>query len=96
MDGGLTVTEALNRGGTGVIAVQGFLFDHGSGPKPSDAWAESFPHQCGGASIPISGQVGSSDVSVGARAGCHLDRSAVTVFGDIINGNFVVDSTVSG
>ncbi len=33
VDGGLTVTEALSRSAIGVVAIQGFLFDDGSGPK---------------------------------------------------------------
>jgi hypothetical protein len=95
-DGGLTISEALVGGAPGVIAVQGFLFDDGSGPKLCEALAESFPPQCGGASIPVSGQVGPSDVPLVSEQGVTWTDQPVTLFGEIINGNFVVSSTVSG
>ena len=96
VDGGLTVTEALSRSATGVIAIQGFLFDDGSGPKLCEALAESFPPQCGGASIPVSGHVGTFDVPLVSEQGVTWTDQPVTLFGEIIDRTFVVDSTVSG
>ena len=96
VDGGLTVSEALSTTAPGVLAIQGFLFDDGSGPKLCDALAESFPPQCGGASIPVSGHVGTSSIPLVSEQGVTWTDQPVTLFGEIIDGTFVVDSTVSG
>ena len=96
VDGGLTVSEALSGSATGVIAIQGFLFDDGSGPKLCEALAESFPPQCGGTSIAISGHVGTADIPLVSEQGVTWTDQPVTLFGEIIDGTFVVSSTVSG
>jgi len=49
--GGLTVTEALETDAEGVVAVQGFLVINGEQAQLCEALAESFPPQCGGASV---------------------------------------------
>ncbi len=49
--GGLTVAEALATEATGILAVQGFYLDDGTGPRLCETLAESFPPQCGGASL---------------------------------------------
>ncbi len=96
VDGGLTVTEALSRSAIGVVAIQGFLFEDGSGPRLCEALAESFPPQCGGASIPVSGHVGTSSIPLMSEQGVTWTDQPVTFLGEIIDGTLVVDSTVSG
>lgn len=95
-DGGLTVTEALDGGASGVIAVRGFLFDDGSGPRLCEALAESFPPQCGGASISVSGHVGTSDVPLVSEQGVTWTDQPVTLFGEVLDGKLVVNPTATG
>ncbi len=49
--GGLTIAQALATDATGILAVQGFYLDDGTGPRLCETLAESFPPQCGGASL---------------------------------------------
>ncbi len=94
--GGITVSEALQRSAVGAITVQGFLFDDGSGPLLCEVLAESFPPQCGGASIPISGYESAISVPLVSEQNVTWSDQSVSVSGDFVDGVFVVDSTVSG
>ena len=96
VDGGLEVSEALAGDATGVIAVQGYLVDSGSGAKLCEALAESFPPQCGGASVPVSGYEEMIDVPLNNNQNTTWTDERVTLFGEIIDGTFVVDPTVAG
>ena len=51
VDGGLTVSDALQTDATGVIAVQGFVVAVADEVRLCEALAESFPPQCGGPSL---------------------------------------------
>jgi hypothetical protein len=96
VDGGLEVSEALAGDAAGIIAVQGYLVDSGSGAKLCEALAESFPPQCGGASIPVSGYEEMIDVPLNSNQNTTWTDERVTLFGEIIDGTFVVDPTVAG
>ena len=95
-DGGLSVSDALTTDATGVIAVQGFLFDDGSGPVLCDALAESFPPQCPGVSIPVSGHEEVIGVPIMTEQGVSWTDQTVVLFGEIVDGTLVVDPTVTG
>lgn len=93
---GLTVSEAVDGGAEGVIAVQGFLFDDGSGPVLCEVLAESFPPQCGGASLPVSGHEEAIDVPLVSEQGVTWTDQALVLFGEVVDGALVVDPTVLG
>lgn len=94
--GGLTVTQALTTDAVGVIAVQGFLFDDGSGALLCEVLAESFPPQCGGASIPVVGYEEAISVPISSEQGVIWTDAVVAVLGEIVDGTLVVDPTVAG
>lgn len=96
VDGGLSVSDALASDATGVVAVQGFLFDDGSGPVLCDALAESFPPQCGADSLAVSGHEQSIDAPLINEQGVTWTDQVVVVFGEIVDGTLVVDTTVTG
>ena len=52
---GLTVADALATTAKGTLAVQGFVVDDGTGARLCDLLAESYPAQCGGDSMPVTG-----------------------------------------
>jgi len=84
--GGLTVSEALSTDATGVIAVQGFYFDDGSGPRLCEALAESFPPQCGGASLTL-GELGEIDLGLlQGSQGVTWSDGSIVILGELING----------
>lgn len=92
----LTVSEALEGGVSGIVAVQGAFFDDGSGPRLCEALAESFPPQCGGASLPVSGFEEVIDVPLQTEQGVTWTDQAVTFLGEIVDGVLMVDHTVAG
>ena len=84
--GGLTVPEALATDATGVIAVQGFYFDDGSGPRLCEALAESFPPQCGGASLAL-GEVGDLDLGLlQNNQGITWSDDSIVILGELADG----------
>jgi hypothetical protein len=95
-DGGLTVSEVLVSDIGGVIAVQGFLFDDGSGPVLCETLAESFPPQCGAASLSVSGFEEAVDVPMITEQNVTWTDQTVVLFGEVIDGVLVVDPTVMG
>ncbi len=96
VDGGLEVSEALATDATGIIAVQGYLLDDGTGARLCEVLAESYPPQCGGASIPVTGYEEVIDVPLANASGVTWTDDRVTFFGEIVDGVFVVDPTVAG
>jgi len=96
VDGGLTVAQALSTDATGILAVQGFLLDDGSGFKLCELLAESYPPQCGGASVRISGFEEVLGTPLANAQGVSWTDSTVTFFGELVDGTFVVDPFVAG
>ena len=96
VDGGLSVSEALAGGVSGVLAVQGFIVDDGNGAKLCESLAESFPAQCGGASMPVSGYEAAVTAPFINEQNVTWTDTTVSLFGEIVDGTFVVASGVSG
>lgn len=94
VEGGLTVSEALAT--DGVIAVQGFLLDDGTGARLCEVLAESYPPQCGGASLPVIGYEEMIDIPLINAQGVTWTDQPVSLLGAIANGALVVDPTVGG
>ena len=90
------MSEALTGDAAGGIAVSGFLFDDGSGPVLCEVLAESFPPQCGGASVPVEGYEEAVDVPLVSEQGVTWTDQPLTLFGEIVDGTFVIDPTVLG
>ena len=93
---GLTVSEALEGDADGVIAVRGFLFDDGAGPRLCDVLAESFPPQCGGESLPVVDHEEAVDVPIVSEQGVTWTDQPLVLYGEIVDGTLVVDPTVLG
>jgi hypothetical protein len=92
----LTVSQALVSDIGGVIAVQGFLFDDGSGPVLCETLAESFPPQCGGGSLPVSGHEEAIDVPLVTEQGVTWTDGVVVLLGRYVDGALEVDPTILG
>ena len=92
----LTVSDILVSDLVGEIAVRGFLFDDGSGPVLCEVLAESFPPQCGGASLPVSGHEEAVGVPIISEQGVTWTDQPLVLFGEIVDGTLVVDPTVLG
>ena len=95
-DGGLTISEALATDATGTIAVQGFLVADETGARLCEVLAESYPPQCGGASIPVLEYDEMVDVPLQNAEGVTWTDESLSLFGELVDGVFVVDPTVAG
>ena len=95
VDGGLSVPDALAGGVSGVIAVKGFLFVDDDGARLCELLAESFPPQCGGASLPITGYEEVLGVPLNTEQGISWTDGYETFLGEIVDGTLVVDPLVA-
>lgn len=95
VDGGLTIPDALSTDAVGVIAVKGFLMVDDDGARLCELLAESFPPQCGGASIAITGYEEVLGAPLQTEQGISWTNDYVTFLGEIIDGILVVDATVA-
>lgn len=85
----LSVPEALTASGR--VAVTGFLVDTDGVAKLCEALAESFPPQCGGAGIPMTGydQIDPDDLqSEGSVTWTDLPA---TILGELVDGTLVTE-----
>lgn len=92
VDGGLTVTDALETDPIGIIAVSGFVVADAAGVRLCDALAESFPPQCGGASIQLEGLEQIDPEELSTEGDVSWTDYAVTVFGELADGTLVADT----
>jgi hypothetical protein len=85
-----TIRVAAAADADGPVAVAGFIVATGDDLRLCEALAESFPPQCGGSSIPISGldQVDPNDLQ--SEGDVTWTDYAVTLFGEMVDGLLVV------
>ena len=95
VDGGLTVADALLTDASGTIAVKGFLLVDAEGARLCELLAESFPPQCGGASIPIENFDETVSVPLIEAQGVTWSDQYASFLGEVIDGTFVVDATAT-
>ena len=104
VDGGLSVADALTTDAVGVIAIRGFIVADATAVRLCELLAESLPPQCSGAAIVLVG-VSADGLDALAAAetlgfkpaeGIRWPADRVTFFGEIVNGEFVIDGLVSG
>lgn len=88
---GLQITNVLNTDIDGGFAIQGFYFADESGVRLCEALAESFPPQCGGASIPFDNAAGADLGVLSIEQGVTWSDQPVVVVGSVIDGVFVAD-----
>jgi hypothetical protein len=90
--GGLTISEALATDATGVLALQGFLVDDGQQARLCETLAESFPPQCGAASVALDSidQIDPDELST--EGNVTWTDNPVTVLGELVDGVLVTTS----
>lgn len=96
VDGGLTVSEALTTDAIGILAVGGFLVDDGTTARLCEALAESFPPQCGGASIELASYSTIDPDSLKTEQGVTWTDDHIIMFGEIVDGVFDEDAFTNG
>ena len=88
---GLQITNVLNTDIDGGFAIEGFYFADESGVRLCEALAESFPPQCGGASIPFDNAAGADLGVLSVEQGVTWSDQPVVVVGSVVDGVFVAD-----
>jgi hypothetical protein len=96
VDGGLSVQEALDYTGSETIAVQGYVVITGPTGSLCETLAESFPPQCGGQSLIITNPGAASGEVLVEEGETQWSEQPVTFFGSVSNGQFTIDTTISG
>lgn len=93
VDGGLTVSEALETDATGVIAVQGHLFDDGSGMVLCESLVGGGEaYECDGARLPVEGlPLDEYEGALVHQGGTSYTDATVTLLGEIVDGVLVLD-----
>jgi hypothetical protein len=86
---GLSVSEALATDASGPLAVHGFYVDSGTGAMLCEALAESFPPQCGGASVPLANISAIDPESIRTDQGVAWSDDEVFIVGEIVDGVLV-------
>jgi hypothetical protein len=83
---GVSVADALSQDIDGAFEVRGFFFADAAGSRVCELLLESFPPQCGGASLPV----GDFDVDLvlNSEAGVSWTDAVVSLEGEIIGGIF--------
>lgn len=86
---GLPITSVVDAPIDGGFVISGFYFDDGSGPRLCEALAESFPPQCGGASIQFDNTAGADVGVLSIEQGVTWSDQPVVVEGEVVDGVFV-------
>lgn len=89
VDGALTVADVAGDGNViGPVTVVGFLVDDGTTIRLCEALAESFPPQCGGASVPVDGYDGLG-LPLSSEGDVTWTDVSVEIAGEMIDGTLV-------
>ena len=94
--GGLTIGDALAGDATGILAIQGFVVADADGARFCDLLAESLPPLCGGESLGLTSLDGIDPDDLSEAQGVQWTDQPITLFGEIVDGTFVIDTLVSG
>lgn len=86
VDGGLTVAAALDTDATGTIAVQGFIVETAGEARLCDALAESYPPQCGEASVLLDNLDQVDPESLSSEGNVRWTDTTVTIYGELVDG----------
>ncbi len=91
-DGGLGVVEARAAEGAGIVAVRAYLFVAADGAaRLCDAVRESFPPQCGGAAMAVTGLPPEMLDALPVDGGRRWSDGPVQLLGTVRDGVFVND-----
>ncbi len=96
VDGGLSVSEALATDATGIIAVRGFLLIEGSDARLCEVLAESFPPQCGGSNLAVSGHESVAFPPLINEGNVTWSNEQVVVYGELADGTLIANPNVTG
>ena len=92
VDDALAVADAIAVGGSGIVAVQGFIIQDASGIRLCEALAESMPPQCGGASVGVANLDTVDPDDLATSQGVSWTDLPVVIIGEIVDGVLVPNS----
>ena len=97
-NGGLTVSAALATEATGILAVQGYLYDDGSGPRLCEGLEGGGErYVCGGANVQVKNLDSESlTAALVYHDGLTYAEETVVLFGTLHSGLLTIDSLVAG
>lgn len=96
MGPGLSIAEARASTAAGPLLVRGFLVAHDGRVQLCEALAESFPPQCGGDSLTVSGLDLDARDDLEEAEGTRWSPSEIALLGDVAGDTLTVDATATG
>ncbi len=91
-DGSVAVADVAATPIDGPFVMSGFWLDDGTGPRLCEALAESFPPQCGGASVPLDLRGAAAPDGLQQEGEVQWSEEPTSVEGQVVDGVFVVGS----
>ncbi len=96
VDGGLDIPAAIAYDGEEVVAVRGYFVSLDGEARLCELLAESFPPQCGGASVVITNPGSLPYGDFRQQGGTRWSEAYISVIGHIVGAELTVASNVSG
>jgi len=88
---GVPVAEVIATNIDGGFAIEGYYFSDEAGVRLCEVLAESFPPQCGGASIFLDNSAGADLGVLTVEQGITWSETTILVVGQVVDGVFVAD-----
>ena len=92
---GLSVSEAIRQQGSQPVAVHGFAVRTTEAARLCETLAESYPPQCGGASLTIANPDATDDLPLIEDGDVQWSPDIVTVIGTVTGNELTIDTTNS-
>ena len=92
VDNGLTVPEAISYDGSAPVAVHGYIVRTSETAQLCEALAESFPPQCGGASLDLVNADATDDLPLLEEGDVQWSPDIVILIGTVTGTELTIDS----
>ena len=94
-DGGLSVSEAISYEGSQPVAVHGYVVRTSKTAQLCEALAESYPPQCGGASLALSNADATDSLPLVEEGDVQWSPDRVILVGTVTGNELIIDTTAS-
>lgn len=96
VEGGISIAEAIAYEGTEPVAVHGYIVRTSETAQLCETLAESFPPQCGGASLTLVNADSTVDLVLIEEGDVQWSPETVILVGTLAGAELTIESTVSG
>ena len=94
-DGGLSVSEAIGYEGSQPVAIHGYVVRTSDAAQLCEALAESYPPQCGGASLVLTNPDATNGIPLVEDGDVQWSPDIVILIGTVTGNKLTIDTTTS-